>query len=51
MNIITSNLFVDFYIEHPEYKELVADLIDDKIVISNQAQETAETTDEEVPAE
>ena len=41
----------DFYIEHPEYKELVADLIDDKIVISNQAQETAETTDEEVPAE
>lgn len=41
----------DFYIEHPEYKELVADLIDDKIVISNQAQEAAETTDEEVPAE
>ena len=37
--------------EHPEYKELVADLIDDKIVISNQAQEAAETTDEEVPAE
>jgi ATP-dependent Clp protease ATP-binding subunit ClpE len=30
---------------------LVADLIDDKIVISNQAQEAAETTDEEVPAE
>lgn len=41
----------DFYIEHPEYKQLVADLIDDKIVISNQTQETAETTDEEVPAE
>ncbi|MCQ4970681.1 ATP-dependent Clp protease ATP-binding subunit [Lactococcus lactis] len=41
----------DFYIEHPEYKELVADLIDDKIVISNQAQEAAETTDEEIPAE
>lgn len=41
----------DFYIEHPEYKELVADLIDDKIVISNQAQEAAETTDEKVPAE
>ncbi|WP_312682491.1 ATP-dependent Clp protease ATP-binding subunit [Lactococcus taiwanensis] len=41
----------DFYIEHPEYKELVADVIDDKIVISNQAQETTETTDEEVPAE
>lgn len=41
----------DFYIEHPEYKELVADVIDDKIVISNQAQETTETTDEAVPAE
>ncbi|GFH40348.1 ATP-dependent Clp protease ATP-binding subunit [Lactococcus insecticola] len=25
----------DFYIEHPEHKELVADVIDDKIVISN----------------
>ena len=37
--------------EHPEYKEKVADLIDDKIVIYNQAQETAETTDEEVTAD
>ncbi|MFC4651781.1 AAA family ATPase [Lactococcus nasutitermitis] len=41
----------DFYIEHPEYKELVADLIDDKIVIANHTEEPAETTDEEVPAE
>ncbi|RZI48736.1 ATP-dependent Clp protease ATP-binding subunit [Lactococcus kimchii] len=41
----------DFYIEHPEHKDLVADLIDDKIVISNHAQEPAETTDEEIAAE
>ena len=41
----------DFYIEHPEYKDLVADVIDDKIVISNHPEETAETPDEEVPAE
>ncbi len=41
----------DFYIEHPEYKNLVADLIDDKIVISNHTENSAETTDEEISAE
>lgn len=30
----------DFYIEHPEYKELLADLVDDKIVIVNKPEET-----------
>ncbi|QPS70477.1 ATP-dependent Clp protease ATP-binding subunit [Lactococcus garvieae] len=29
----------DFYIEHPEYKELLADLVDDKIVIVNKPEE------------
>ncbi|HEY0221363.1 MAG TPA: AAA family ATPase [Lactovum miscens] len=29
----------DFYIEHPENKQLFADLIDDKIVISNRVEE------------
>lgn len=42
----------DFYIEHPENKQLLADVIDDQIVIVNQADETpeaetiAETTDD-----
>ncbi len=29
----------DFYIEHPEYKDLLADLVDDKIVIVNKPEE------------
>ncbi|MGM9885891.1 MAG: AAA family ATPase [Lactococcus sp.] len=33
----------DFYIEHPEYKDLVADVIDDKIVIANQTENDQET--------
>ena len=40
----------DFYIEHPEYKELLADLVDDKIVIVNKPEEvkgTADTSDTE----
>ncbi|WP_276421646.1 ATP-dependent Clp protease ATP-binding subunit [Lactococcus garvieae] len=35
----------DFYIEHPEYKELLADLVDDKIVIVNKPEEVEATTD------
>ena len=45
----------DFYIEHPEYKELIADLIDDKIVISNKQEiveeEEPEVSDEAVSTE
>lgn len=33
----------DFYIEHPEYKDLVADVIDDKIAIVNQTENDRET--------
>ncbi|GAB2025492.1 ATP-dependent Clp protease ATP-binding subunit [Lactovum odontotermitis] len=32
----------DFYIEHPENKQLFADVIDDKIVISNKVEEEAD---------
>ncbi len=35
----------DFYIEHPEYKHLVADVINDKIVISNVADDVAQPVD------
>lgn len=41
----------DFYIEHPEYKQLVADVINDKIIISNRTSEPVKTADEEVPVE
>ena len=43
----------DFYIEHPEYKALVADVMDDKIVISNVSDQiqNADSDAHEVEAE
>ncbi|CAM3173514.1 AAA domain-containing protein [Lactococcus hircilactis] len=43
----------DFYIEHPEYKALVADVMDDKIVISNVSDQiqNADSDTHEVEAE